>query len=378
MLAVSGGSDSIALMRLARCWSQAWHPALILSVLTVDHGLREQSAAEAAAVGEQARALGLAHHTLRWDGEKPRTGLQASARAARYGLMADWCRAHEAGVLLTAHTLDDQAETVLMRLSRTASPGSIAGIAERGVWQALPLLRPLLRVRRQALRDYLAASGVAWIEDPSNDDTRFERVRARQLLGQFEAEGMPPGRFAALAEAGARASGLLSHCAGRWLARWLQEEDAGVCQFAIEPFRPLPPLLQQAILARIVGHYGGGAAPEPDELRRLSRWVAEGGPVRCTLGGAILGRRKGLVWVTREEARISPEPLIIREAGEALWDGRFMVKAPPGTRVRASAGRPTPWPRDVPSAARRSFPLAEPPEAASGPVSIAFRRLVPS
>jgi len=132
--------------------------------------------------------------------------------------------------------------------------------------------------------------------------------------------------------------------------------------------------LQQKVLARIVSHYGGGSEPEADELRRLARWV-EAGSVRCTLGGAILGRRKEEIWVAREEARIAPEPLVIPEAGEALWDGRFRITAPPGTKVSAAGGRPTSWAERIPAAARRTYPFAEPPEGAAGPVSIAFRRL---
>jgi len=168
-LAVSGGSDSIAMMRLAADWARTNHPGLVLSVLTVDHGLRPEATGEAVRVGQWAAEMGLPHQLLRWTDEpKPVSGIQARARAARYGLMAAWCRSNEAGALLTAHTLDDQAETVLMRLSRTMSPESLAGIHPVGGWEGLPLLRPLLRVRRQALRDWLASVGQAWIDDPSN------------------------------------------------------------------------------------------------------------------------------------------------------------------------------------------------------------------
>ena len=141
-LAVSGGSDSMALLRLTQTWAASHHPGLRLSVLTVDHRLRAASAAEARQVGQWAAALGLSHHILEWAGEpKPKTGIQAAARAARYGLMAAWCRANGAELLLTGHTLDDQAETVAMRMARTASPDSLAGIRPLGDWQGLPLVR---------------------------------------------------------------------------------------------------------------------------------------------------------------------------------------------------------------------------------------------
>ena len=144
-LAVSGGSDSTALMCLAVDWARTNHPDLALTVLTVDHRLRSEAAEEAAMVGSWAAGFGLPHHVLPWGDEpKPATGIQAAARAARYGLMSDWCRNNGATALLTAHTLDDQAETVLMRLSRTTSPESLAGIRTLGSWDGLPILRPLL------------------------------------------------------------------------------------------------------------------------------------------------------------------------------------------------------------------------------------------
>lgn len=364
-------------MHLARDWAGRNHPELKLTVLTVDHGLRPEAAGEAAKAGEWAAALGLPHHVLNWEGPKPETGLQARAREARYTLLADWCRLHEAGLLLTGHTLDDQAETVLMRLERSLSPGSLAGIAESGEWEGIRLFRPLLSVSREALRDYLASLGQEWIEDPSNDDPRFERVRVRQSLAGLYQHGVTPERLAALAQSSARTNELLERLTGTWLSRWLTEEDWGICHAPKEPFLALPEPLQQHILARIVRHYGGGQfQPEAEELRRLARWVEEG-PVRCTLGGALLGRRKQSFWVTREAARIAPEPLIIPADGTATWDGRFRIEAAPGAIVKATGGGTWAHGGEVPAFVRRAYPIIEQPAGASEPPRIAFLRLVP-
>jgi len=376
-LAVSGGSDSTALMVLARDWAATHHPDLRLSVLTVDHGLRPESAEEAMRVGNWALALGLPHHVLLWEGPKPETGLQAKARNARYGLLAGWCRDNDAGLLLTGHTLDDQAETVLMRLDRSLSPGSLAGIAAQGGWDGFPLLRPLLAVGREALRDYLAALGQDWIEDPSNDDRRFERVRTRQTLSGLRRHGITPERLAALAQSSARTNLLLENLTGQWLSRWITEEEAGICHVPKDPFIALPAPLQQQILARIIRHYGGGQfRPEAEELQRLSRWV-EGGSVRCTLGGALLGRRKQGFWVTREAARIAAEPLIIPAEGTAIWDGRFHVTAAPGTAVRAAGDEAVAISEDIPAFVRRTYPLVQQPEGSLEAPRIAFLRLAP-
>jgi tRNA(Ile)-lysidine synthase len=375
-LAVSGGSDSTALMRLARSWADSHQPGLKLTILTVDHGLRPEAAGEAMRVQEWAASLGLSHHVLNWQGPKPETGLQARAREARYGLMAGWCRDNGAGMLLTGHTLDDQAETVLMRLERSLSPGSLSGIAAQGSWDGLALLRPLLKARRAALRDYLTGIGQDWIEDASNDDRRFERVRVRQALTGLHGQNVTPERLAALAEASARTNLLLEDLAGQWLSNWLKEEEAGICHLPKEPFLVLPEALQQHILARIVRHYGGGQSqPEAEELRRLARWVAEG-PVRCTLGGALLGRRKQGFWAAREAGRLSPVPLVIPESGAAVWDGRFLVTAAPGASVSAPGRGPLPLGNDIPAVARRAYPLVAQPAGATESPQIAFLRLI--
>jgi tRNA(Ile)-lysidine synthase len=377
-LAVSGGSDSTALMRLAKDWSGSHHPELKLTVLTVDHGLRPESAGEARCVGVWASDLGLPHHVLAWEGPKPGSGLQARAREARYGLMAGWCRQNEAGLLLTGHTLDDQAETVLMRLERSLSPGSLAGIAAHGNWEGVRLYRPLLRARRQALRDYLTALGQGWIEDASNADPRFERVRVREALTGLQGTGVTPERLAALAETCARTSLLLERLSANWLSRWVREEDAGICHVPKEPFLTLPEPLQQHILARILRHYGGGhSQPEPQELRRLAKWV-DAGPVRCTLGGALIGRRKSGFWAAREIARVSLEPLVIPESGSAIWDGRFLVTAAPGACVMPAGRAQAPVGEDVPSFVRRTYPHVQQPAGATEAPRIDFLRITPA
>ena len=362
-LAVSGGSDSVALMRLASAWSRTRHPGLKLSVLTVDHGLRAGAAAEAARVGQWAAELGLPHHVLRWEDEpKPVTAIQARARAARYGLMAGWCRANGATGLLTAHTLDDQAETVLMRVSRTTSPESLAGIWPLGSWDGLPLHRPLLRARRQDLRDWLSGLGQPWIEDPSNEDERFERVRARRALA-----AMPSAmatRLAALAEKSAAVSARLERSARRWISFALREHDAGICHVASADFRPLPEALRERILAIVIDRYGGGQSlPGADEIRRVAGWVCRGeGPVRCTLGGALLGRRKSGFWITREAGRIDANPHLVPETGKLLWDNRFLVEDEPSAAVSPVGSRKLPPIPGIPVYAQRACPWVEGPK----------------
>lgn len=375
-LAVSGGSDSMALLRLVAAWSTSRVDPPRLSVLTVDHGLRDESASDARQVAAWTRDLGLPHHTLMWTGAKPRTGLQSKARKARYDLMVAWCRANDADAILTGHTRDDQAETVLMRLARTKSPASLSGIPAVGQWDGVVLVRPLLALGRQSLRDQLQTIGQAWIDDPSNVDPRFERVRIRRQLAAQVPREISAGRLAHLSVIATRVDGLLDRCAGQWINFWLREDDAGVCFAPLASLDGLPPLLQQRILAGIVGHYGGGALkPEAAELARLCSWLFEGTTARCTLGGAVVGKRKSTFWVTRETARIDSRPVVLENGHEIIWDGRFAITGPGGATVTAAGEGGVTFERDVPVHARRAYPRISAIDIDPDAIKVRFLRL---
>ncbi len=204
VLAVSGGPDSTALMVLAARWCKTLKPKPKLIAVTVDHGLRKEARQEAAAVGRLARKLGIAHRTLRWTGTKPKTGLQAAARVARYRLLAGAARKANASHILTAHTRDDQAETMLIRLSRGSG---VAGLAAMARVSSVPgddagqikLVRPLLDIPKARLIATLRAAKVPFADDPSNRDPRFTRVRLRGLMKELAREGLDSRRLALLA-----------------------------------------------------------------------------------------------------------------------------------------------------------------------------------
>lgn len=412
-LAVSGGSDSMALLRLAqeclgahcgkephpsraedgarhlpqlRCAKpekdEAQNPALIplreagrvpsaseaggggaavkLSALTVDHGLRLESASEAKQVAEWCGALGVEHHILRWTGEKPGTGIQAKARAARYDLMAAWCREQGVGVLLTAHTLDDQAETVLMRLARTSSLDSLSGIPRHGQWKGLRLYRPLLGERRERLRSYLQEIGQGWIDDPSNDDPRFERVRIRKVLPGLAEIGVTPERLAALAEEASEVTQALWGAADDWTRTHVTAFPEGYCQFGVSPYDDQTEGLKTRILALLIQRFGGGKWPEPAELSLLSAWLSLQALGRRTLGGAIIVRRKRSILLGREPGRIDAVPVTVPASGTLVWDRRFEITAAAGSKVAAS-GRAIPQARreDLPAFVQASLPVLD-------------------
>jgi len=329
-VAVSGGSDSMALLRLAEQWS---HHRIKISVLTVDHGLRPGAAAEAVQVAEWCALLDLEHHTLRWEGEKPKTGLQAKARAARYDLLSAWCKAKGVTYLLTGHTMDDQAETVLMRQQRTHTAESLAGIWEIADWDGVNVFRPLLGQSRAGLRAYLVSLGQPWIDDPSNSDRRFERVRVRQTLAQEGSPDLQKIELADVAEKAGREARALALATGQWIDGQLTSHPEGFGAIPRAGFYELGPALQRRVLQQLLLIYGSGQRAEPGELDYLAKWIMGQGISRRTLGGAMLACRQSSVLVGREWARISPNPAIVPDSGEILWDGRFLIQAPPQAQV---------------------------------------------
>lgn len=329
-VAVSGGSDSMALLRLAEQWSRH---LIKISVLTVDHGLRPGAAAEAVKVADWCAVLGLEHHILHWEGVKPKTGLQAKARMARYDLLSKWCNSNGVAYLLTGHTMDDQAETVLMRQQRTDTAESLAGIWETAVWDGVKVFRPLLGQSRADLRAYLTRLGQPWIEDPSNSDRRFERVRVRQTLAE---EGRPDLQRIALAEIAdkaGRAARALALATEQWVDGQLTSYPEGFGAIPRAGFYELDPAVQRRVLQQLLLIYGAGNRAEPGELDYLAKWIMGHGISRKTLGGAMLACRQSSVLIGREWARISPDPVMVPDSGEILWDGRFSIQAPPQAQV---------------------------------------------
>jgi tRNA(Ile)-lysidine synthase len=327
-VAVSGGPDSMALLRLAAAWGE--RP---LTALTVDHGLRAESAEEARRVKAWVAALGVPHVTLVWRGEKPKANLQARARAARYGLLAQWCR--EAGVknLLLAHTLDDQAETVLLRLARGSGVNGLAAMAPVTERRGLRLVRPLLGMSRARILATLNAFGQPWIEDPSNADLRFARARLRKAKAVLFDAGLTPERLAATARRMARARAALETATATLLEKCADTHRAGFCTLDVQALAAAPEEIGLRALARIIMAVGGlELTPRLERLEQLYRRLCTQTLGRgATLGGCrIIPATKpgnaGLCLVLREAAAVAalPQPLVPGQ--ETLWDHRFRVR----------------------------------------------------
>ncbi|HZT46442.1 MAG TPA: tRNA lysidine(34) synthetase TilS [Hyphomicrobiaceae bacterium] len=337
-LAVSGGSDSTALMVLFADWlKEQGLAAGKHTVLTVDHGLRPRSGAEAERVAAQAAALGFRHATLVWAGEKPPSGVQAAARAARYRLMLAHMQAHGIGTLVTAHTRDDQAETLLMRLARGSGLDGLCAIApsvdiRRPGRPGLRIVRPLLAVPKSRLVATLEARGITWIEDPSNRSPAYERTRLRAAAAALEAAGLTAGALAASARRLQRARAAVEAAADACCAEpggMVHTDPAGFFRIDRARLAEVPEEVLLRVMARAIAAAGGAGEPVP--LANLEAIVAvlRGNgtePHSWTLSRAHVTAGAGSIRVEREPGRL-PLPVIrVAAGGAALWDGRFAVE----------------------------------------------------
>lgn len=326
-LAVSGGPDSLALMRLAARWRAELGLALKLSVLTVDHGLRPSSREEALTVGRLAAELGLPHAILTWEQEPHSASLQARARAARYDLMAAYCHEHDIPALVTAHHLDDQAETFLMRLKRGSGLDGLAAIPERGAWAGIAILRPLLDVPKARLVATLDEAGIAFASDPSNVDPRFERARVRGSTEALERLGLTSEALALSARRLRRAREALDHAAQDFLAAHSETSEAGYALIDRDALASAPQEIALRVLAQLIGAVGGGETPlRLAKLEALLAALMEDPGKVHTLGRCRLEPISGRLGIFRE-VRGRGLPVARLLPGErTLWDNRFRIE----------------------------------------------------
>jgi tRNA(Ile)-lysidine synthase len=337
--AVSGGSDSTALLVLICEFLKANASSVRLVAVTVDHGLRPESADEAGQVAEFCKRLGAGHVVKRWSGLKPSSGIQAAAREARYDLLTEAAAELGAGLILTGHTRDDQLETVLMRKERGEGPG-LAGIApatlafrdygRAPIWFA----RPFLNESRLELRDKLTRRGIIWIDDPSNANPDFERVRVREKIAALDT-----GTIATLSEEQLNAAHYrhdMSARAGALIRNHVSKAALGL--YLIDPGIAQERDIEAAAGAlRIVMAFAGGAERMIEEgaARVLLKKIHTGEPFRTTGSRALIDFRKEGLFILREDRDV-------RLTG-GIFDNRYAVLAgtaePVQTEIRPALPR---------------------------------------
>ncbi|MFQ1699145.1 tRNA lysidine(34) synthetase TilS [Loktanella agnita] len=334
-LAVSGGGDSIAMMHMA---ARIIDPAN-LYVLTVDHGLRPEAADEIALVADQAKALGLSHDVARWSWDM-KGNLQAAARAGRWDAILDWAAPRELNMIFMGHTEDDQIETVLLRLARGSGIDGLAAMARADYRDGLRVVRPLLDVPRAGLRDWLRGERISWCDDPSNDDPRFDRVRARQMYSQLEKLGLTRKRLLQTVEHVQAAHRSLQRAALDF-ARIHVRQDSGDLVFAPVALKLDKEDAPRRVMAAAFGWVSGNMyRPRFDRMLDVVAQAAKGHTV--TLGGCVLLPHRGAVRLTRETSATTPlfrDASAVRDVNGIMWDRRWYLAGPltPGLEVRALA-----------------------------------------
>lgn len=380
-VAVSGGPDSTALALLADRWAGARGGQIL--ALVVDHALRPDSAGEARATAERLARRGIQSEVLTRTGPAPDTGVQAFARAARYGLLGAACARHDIFHLLTGHTRDDQAETLLQRLARGSGIDGLAGmpaVRETG-WGRI--LRPLLAVSKAALSAFCGKAGMATVDDPSNRDPRHARARLRAAEAALAAEGLSVARLAATAAKAGRARAALDAAAADLVARAASPRPEGWIMLDRRVIAAAPEETMRRAVTRCLSAVGGrGEAPARGErLDRLMAALRGGGPEGGNERGLARGRTLGgcrilprgadaaRVAICREDA--AAERRMIAGPGAVDWDGRFRVTVSPELWLLAAEAGPCRLVpagaeatrgedmADVPAAARRALPALE-------------------
>ena len=291
VLAVSGGPDSTALLLLAARWRRARKTGPRLLAVTIDHGLRRESAGEARAVAHLARRLGVPHRIVRWKGRKPASGLQQSAREARYRLLAAAAARAKARTIVTAHTLDDQAETVLIRMSRgsgLSGLGAMARAAPLPVGGEAVLVRPLLEIPKARLIATLARAGIEFADDPSNRDPRFTRARLREVMCALAREGLDARRLALLARRLRRAEAAIETAVDAAMAALseLPWPDRGPIVFDAEQFNRLPAEVALRLLGRAIARAGDEGPVQLGKLETLYEALRMEGAGKARAGAA--------------------------------------------------------------------------------------------
>lgn len=329
-VAVSGGSDSLALLHLLYDWQNAGGPTL--AAVTVDHGLRPSSAQEAAEVGQICARLGIPHDTLKWQGWDGTGNLPDQARRVRYALLVDWAQAHGLQDVTIGHTQDDLAETFLMRLARGAGVDGLAAMRPRWTQAGVTFHRPLLDVARARLREHLRGLGQSWVDDPTNDDTTYLRPRARQVLAALAPMDLNAATLADVARTLSEVRTALDHSV-QTAARSLLSGQAGDILIDQVGFAALPEEIARRLMQAALHWLAGGDYPPRGAALQSLVQAARAGRTMTLHGCRLLPAKTGLLRLTREYAAVRE----LHTPATALWDNRWEAIGPTAPDVKIAA-----------------------------------------
>lgn len=328
-IAVSGGGDSMALLHLAYRVTQ--QTGQKLTAMTVDHGLRPESAAEAAGVAAFCKKLDIPQVTLKWTGWEETGNLQSAARDARYQLMADYAKTQNIDAIMLGHTVDDGAENFLMRLARSAGPDGLGTMNTRFARNGITWLRPLWQASREELREYLRRHAVGWVDDPSNDDSKYERVKARKILKALKPLGITADTLHQTSFAITQSNWLVKDHIRAKAAQYVQSANGDVLITSSRRSEISPELQRRFLIAAIKWISSSGYGPRESGLTELDVALMTSG--KGTLCGCIFTQDDSGTRITRELNAVKD----IVAKTDQTWDRRWQFEGPhaPDLAVRA-------------------------------------------
>lgn len=335
-VATSGGPDSLALALLAHQWAKDLGGKAI--ALTVDHRLRRSSTAEAHQVKAWLEARGMEHHILTWEREsKPlQTAIQATAREARYQMLSQWCKDHGVKHLLTAHHAQDQLETFMIRLSKGSGLKGLTGTQKIVPTGFGRILRPLLTIDPNDLKATLKHLNQPFIQDPSNENEDFTRVRWRRLLPALGAEGLTPTTLQETLERLNHAQRLIDQYISSLLRQYVSLSPHGYAIFNKEGLQESPEAFEE-MLKRILATIGTRDYPVRRQALHRAMGAMHAGQSFTLAGCQIIHKTKEF-WVVREPAAME-EDILVTQPGAYLWDHRFLVNVSKDIPCRIAALR---------------------------------------
>jgi len=323
-IAVSGGQDSLALLLLVHAWSIQVFAEVEIHVYTLDHGLRPEAKKETQFVESVAEQLGFKVSVLRWEGDKPKSAIQAAARSARYRLIGAAMKKDGAGVLLTGHHRRDQAETVLMRLAHSSGLKGLGAMRRFSKLEGVTLFRPLLDMEPEFLQLMVAKSGLVAINDPSNDDDDFERVRWRKQLPALSELGLNDVALSRFATRAQRADLALDEFARLRFDQLVERNMFGALTIDLAALNGLPEEIAIRVIGAMIGSISKNSA-KLSQLEGLQKQLVTARLATQTLNGCVFELQNGVLLAFREIARINPETIKLPPGGKIVWDQRFEI-----------------------------------------------------
>ncbi len=323
-IAVSGGPDSTALFILLHEWAHARN--ILVTVLTVDHGLRQESREEAEHVGRFCSRYGVDHQILPWVGAKPETNVQASARDVRYGLMERWCTNNGVTELYVGHTLDDQAETFLLRMAKGSGLDGLAAMPLVRLHGEVRIVRPLLRMSRNQVLSLLIEKNISFIRDPSNRDRRYARVVMREDIKRLNEHGISTSAIASVTQLFGRIRRRKEIKIADLFQQMVVLYPEGYAELDIEQWRGADLVAGSQLIAELLRIVGGSDyLPRRERLNRLVEVLRTRNRGARTLGGCVISFRGLTARFWREYQKINEVTPIV-PGTSVLWDGRFKLR----------------------------------------------------